>query len=171
MERSYRASNGLFLYVAFLLLDALVLGWEGARRVTHAAPVSGLLLLLIGLACLALAAVLAANWGQAKVVITHDSLLIRGERPPRRIYWADVDSVREIHGPAYQLSLRELLPGPYLPHGLVRGETVLEVVARPAMRVVLRRSLVEGYGALRDDVLRSIPRDAEVDLHARWWRD
>ena len=97
--------------------------------------------------------------------------LIRGETPPRRIYWADVDRVRELHGPAYQLSLRHLLPGPYLPHTLVRGETVLEVLARPGMRVVLRQALVDGYDSLKEDVLRLISKTAEVDLHGRWWRE
>jgi hypothetical protein len=53
----------------------------------------------------------------------------------------------------------------------VRGETVLEVLARPGMRVVLRQALVDGYDSLKEDVLRLISKTAEVDLHGRWWRE
>jgi hypothetical protein len=171
MERTYRASTGLFLYTAFLLIDGIVLAWEGIRRWMAGLTGSGILLLVLALVCFALAAALVINWGRLRVVITHEALIVRGERPVRRMYWADVDRVREIKGPAYQLSLRGLLPGPYLPHGLLRGETVLEVVARPAMRIVLRQALIDSYGALRDDVVRSVPKDAELDLHARWWKE
>jgi hypothetical protein len=39
------------------------------------------------------------------------------------------------------------------------------------MRILLRRALLQGYGALQQDVVRSVPKDADVDLHARWWHD
>ena len=70
-----------------------------------------------------------------------------------------------------ELALRHLLPGPFLPHTLLRGETVLEVVARPGVRILLRQALFDGYGSLREDVLRLISKTAEVDLHGRWWRE
>ena len=98
-------------------------------------------------------------------------MLISGDGPDRRIYWSDVEQVREIRGPPYQLSLRRLLPGPYLPHTLLRGETILEIVARPATRVLLRRALVGGFGSLHEDVLSHVPKEAALDLHVRWWRD
>ena len=170
MERTYRASNGVFLYTAFLLLDAVVLGVEGTNRLRHGAPISGGLIALLAAVCLVCALALFTRWGRVRVIVTQDALLVRGETPPRRIYWSDVDRVRELRGPAYQLSLRDLLPGPYLPHALLRGETVLEVLARPGMRVLLRAALVDGYASLRDDVLRLISKTAEVDLHGRWWR-
>ena len=171
MERTYRASNGIFAYAVFLLLDAVAVGWEGLKRLQAAGIFSAAILLLVALICLGCAAALVWRWGRVRVIITSDTLLVRGEMPPRRIYWADVDRVREIRGPAYQLSLRRLLPGPYFPHTLVRGETVLEVLARPGMRVVFRRALVDGYEALKQDALRSISKTAEVDLHGRWWRE
>ena len=172
MERTYRASNTvLWLYPLFLVFDTLILGYDGVTRLRHGAPISGVFLLILALACLVCAVALFARWGRVHVVVTPDALLVRGETPPRRIYWADVDRVRELQGPAYQLSLRDLLPGPYLPHTLLRGETVLEILARPGMRVVLRRALVDGYGSLKEDVLRLISKTAEVDLHGRWWRN
>jgi hypothetical protein len=171
MERTYRASNGVFIYALFLALDAVVLGWDAAGRLRHGAPISGVVEILLALVCAGCAIALVWRYGRVSVIVTPDALLIRGETPPRRIYWADVDRVRELHGPAYQLSLRHLLPGPYLPHTLVRGETVLEVLARPGMRVVLRQALVDGYDSLKEDVLRLISKTAEVDLHGRWWRE
>jgi hypothetical protein len=48
---------------------------------------------------------------------------------------------------------------------------VLELTVRPDARLLIRRSLVDRYGSLRDDVLRSVSKHAEVDLHARWWRE
>jgi hypothetical protein len=171
MERTYRASNGVFLYTLFLALDTLVLGWDGVGRLRRGLPLSGVVLVLLAVICAACAIALLWRWGRVRVIITPDALLVRGEAPVRRVYWADVDRVRELRGPAYQLSLRHLLPGPYLPHTLLRGETVLEVLARPGMRVVLRQALVDGYGSLKEDVLRLISKTAEVDLHGRWWRE
>jgi hypothetical protein len=171
MERSYRAANGIFAYALFLALDCAALTWEGARRWQAGASVPAFVLLSLAAICLICALALLWRWGRVRVVVTPDTLLVRGEMPPRRIYWADVDRVREIRGPSYQLSLRRLLPGPYFPHTLLRGETVLEVVARPGMRVIFRRALVDGYEALKQDVLRSISKTADIDLHSRWWRD
>ena len=107
------------------------------------------------------------------MVITPEAMALsgQGDRPAQLVEWADVERVREVKGPAYQLSLRGLLPGPYLPHGLLRGETVLEIDAHPNQRVLLRRALVGGYGALQQDVVRQVPKDTAIDLHARWWRD
>ena len=171
MERTYRAANGVILYTLFLAIDALVLAIDGLNRLRHGLPWSGALLLLLGLACISCSIALAWRWGRVQVIVTRDALLIRGETPARRIYWADVDRVREIRAPAYQLSLQNLLPGPYLPHSLVRGETVLEILARPGMRVVVRQALVDGYDSLKEDVLRLISKTAEVDLHGRWWHE
>jgi hypothetical protein len=171
MERTYRASNNVFFYAFFLLLDTLALGWDGVGRLRQGLTVSGALLALLALACAAAAVLLLWRWGRVRIIVTPDALLVRGETPPRRIYWADVDRVREIHGPPYQLSLRRLLPGPYLPHTLLRTETVLEVLARPGTRVLVRRALIDGYGSFKEDVLRLISKTAQVDLHGRWWRE
>ena len=172
MERTYRASNGLFFYVAFLVLDALVLAFEALVRIQTDRLPSGVFLALLALGCAGLAALVFLRWGRLRVVITPETMTVwGGDGRPQHVEWADVERVREMTGPAYQLSLKELLPGPYLPHGLVRGETVLEVTSRPRQRILLRRSLVNGFGALRQDVQRSVPKDAEIDLHARWWRD
>jgi hypothetical protein len=171
MDRTYRASNGIYIYAALLILAAVVLAFEAVQRFRGEAAVSGVLLALLAGAWFLVAVALLSRTGRLRIVIRPDSILMTGLGPPRRMSWADVESVREVRGPAYELSLRNLLPGPFLPHGILRGETVLELIARPAMRIVFRRALVESYGALQQDVLRSIPKDAEVDLHARWWRD
>jgi hypothetical protein len=171
MERTYRASAKVYVYALLLAIDAAILGWEASNRLSRGALPSGAIVALLALGCLLGAWYLVWRWGRLRVSITRDALVIRGPASPRRLYWADVDRVREIRGPAYQLSLRRLLPGPYLPDTLLRGETVLELVARPGTRLVLRRALIDGYEALRQDVLRSISKTAEVDLHARWWRD
>jgi hypothetical protein len=171
MDRTYRASNGIYLYAAVLLVAAVVLAFEALQRFRSAASVPGVLLLILAAAWLLVAVALLSGTGRLRVVIRPDSIVMAGMGPTRRMAWTDVESVREIRGPAYELSLRDLLPGPFLPHGILRGETVLELIARPAMRMVFRRAIVESYGALQQDVLRSIPKDAEVDLHARWWKD
>jgi hypothetical protein len=173
MARVFRSSNGLYFYIGFLLLDALVLGAEGAARLQGGQLPTGVLLGVLAAACVAVAAVLYVRWGRLQVTISPETLTIsgQGDRPPQHLEWADVERVRELRGPAYQLSLRGLLPGPYLPHGLLRGETVLEIDAHPGQKVLVRRALVSGYGALQQDVIRSVPKDAEIDLHARWWRD
>lgn len=172
MERTYRASNWIWFYTTFLLLDAFILTIESANRVRAGAPFSGVILGILALICLGCATLLAWRCGRLKVTVRHDAVLVNGDGGlPRNMHWEDVDLVREIRGPAYQLSLRRLLPGPYLPHTLFRGETVLEVLARPAMRIVFRQALIRGYGTLREDVVRaSRAGGAEVDLHARWWR-
>ena len=170
MERTYRPSNAVYLYAALLALDTVVLAWEGLRRLRSGEPLAGGVLVVLGIICAVAAAALFWRCGRTRVVITRDALVVRGESPPRRVYWADVDRVREFHGPAYQLALQHLFTGPYLPHGLMRGETILELTARPGGRLLIRRALIDGYEALRQDVLRSISKHAEVDLHARWWR-
>ncbi|MGH2350229.1 MAG: hypothetical protein ACRDJN_01275 [Chloroflexota bacterium] len=171
MEHSYRAANGLYFYVAFLIVDALILAYEAITRLRTGQPIPGVLLAALAALCVGVAVLLFARWGRLRIVITPEMLSVFGDGPSRRIDWADVERVREVRGPAYQLSLRDLLPGPYLPLGLLRGETVLELSGQPAMRIVVRRALVSGYGALRQDVLSSIPKDTEVDLHARWWHE
>ncbi len=171
MERSYRASNGLYFYIAFLALDALVLMLEAVARLRTDRAVSGLFLGILATLCAAVAVLLFVRWGRLRVVITAETLTLTGEGPPQQLEWADVERVREMRGPAYQLSLRGLLPGPYLPHGLLQSETVLEISVHPGGRLVLRRALIAGYGALQQDVLRSVSKDTEIDLHARWWKD
>jgi hypothetical protein len=173
MERTFRASGGLYFYIAFLVLDALVLGIEGATQLRAGSLPSAVLLLALAALCAGLAGALFLRWGRLRVVITPEAMALsgQGDRPPQLVEWADVERVREVRGPAYQLSLRGLLPGPYLPHGLLRGETVLEIDAHPNQRVLLRRALVGGYGALQQDVIRQVPKDTVIDLHARWWRD
>jgi hypothetical protein len=116
------------------------------------------------------AAYLLARWGRLRVSLRSDALSVVGDGPERHLSWADVVAVREYRGPAYQLSVRGLFPGPYLPHGLLRGEAVLEIEARPAVKLHFRQALLDSYGAFRQDVLRSVGRDVPVDLHARWWR-
>jgi hypothetical protein len=173
MDRVFRASNGLYFYVAFLILDALVLGLEAGSRLRSGQAPAGVLLILLAVACLAIAALLYLRWGRIRVTVSPETLTVsgQGDRAAQHVEWADVERVRELKGPAYQLSLRGLLPGPYLPHGLVRGETVLEIDVHPGQKVLVRRALISGYGALQQDVIRAVPKDTEVDLHARWWRD
>lgn len=171
MERSYRASNGLYFYIIFLALDAIVLAVEATVRLRSDRVISGALLAGLAVLCVVVAVLLFLRWGRLRVAITAETLTVSGDGPLQQVEWADVERVREMRAPAYQLSLKGLLPGPYLPHGLVRGETVLEIAAHPGPRVVLRRALVSGYGALQQDVLRSVSKDTEIDLHARWWRE
>lgn len=169
MDRVYRASNGLYAYALFLTVDAVVLGWEAGQRLRADAIVASVVLGIMATICISFAVALLLRWGRLHIVLTPETLVVKGVRPVRRLNWSDIGQVREIRGPAYQLSLRRLLPGPYLPHGLLRGETVLELQAAPAVRIVLRHALIKGYSTLREDVLRSVPKNAAVDLHARWW--
>ena len=169
MERTYRASSAVYVYLALLALATLALAFEAAQRFRGGDAVAAALLGALAAVWLAVLVWLYVRWGRLRVVIRPDSLLVTGGGPTRRVSWSDIEQVREIRGPAYELALKGLLPGPYLPHGLLRGETVLELVTRAATRVVLRRALVQGYGALQQDVVRLVPKDAEVDLHARWW--
>jgi len=171
MERSYRASNNVFFYAFFLALDALVLGWEGVNRLRHGETISGAVLALLALICAMVSVLLLWRWGRVRITVTPDGLLVRGMPGPPRVYWSEVEQVREVRGPAYQLSLRRYLPGPFLPHTLLRNETVLEVFAQPDARLVVRQALIDGYGSFKEDVLRLIPRTADVDLHGRWWRE
>ncbi len=170
MERSYRSSNALYAYAFLLALTGLLLGVEAIQRVRGGATAFSVVLAVFALAWIGCAAALGVRWGRTRISLRSDALAISGDGPERRLPWSDVISVREYRGPAYQLSIRGLLPGPYLPHGLLRGETVLEIEARPAMLLHFRQALVDSYGAFRQDVLRSVSRDVPVDLHARWWR-
>ena len=137
MERTFGASGGLYFYIAFLVLDTLVLGIEGATQLRAGSLPAAILLLALAALCAALAAALFLRWGRLRVVITPEAMALsgQGDRPAQLVEWADVERVREVKGPAYQLSLRGLLPGPYLPHGLLRGETVLEIDAHPGQKV------------------------------------
>jgi hypothetical protein len=171
MERTYRASNALYVYLALLALATLALSVEAVQRFQNGDSVAAALLGVLAAVWLVILLWLYARWGRLRVVVRPDSLLVAGGGPTRRIRWSDVEQVREIRGPAYQLSLKGWLPGPYLPHGLLQGETVLELVTHSAMSLVLRRALVHGYGTLQQDVVRLVPKDADVDLHARWWHD
>lgn len=170
MERSYRTSNGVFMYAFLLALTGLLLGLEAVQRLRADSPAWGIFLSLMAVAWVACGVALLLRWGRLRLTLRSDSLVIAGDGPERRIDWANVERVQEFSGPAYQLGLRGLLPGPYLPHGLLRGETVLQVDARPAMRLRVRKALVDSYAAFRQDVVRSAGRDVLVDLHARWWR-
>ena len=121
MERSYRAANGLFAYAVLLVLTAILLGLEAAQRFRLGAPGWGVFLIVFALAWVLCAAYLLWRWGRVRITLRSDSLAMKGDGPDRRVAWRDVERIREFRGPAYQLSLRGLLPGPYLPHGLVRG--------------------------------------------------
>lgn len=170
MERSYRASNALYAYAFLLGLTALLLGIEAIQRLRSGATGTSILLAILALAWGGCAAYLGYRWGRLRVSLRSDALAVYGDGPERRVPWSNVIAVREYRGPAFQLAIRGLLPGPYLPHGLLRGESVLEVEARPTMTLHFRQALVDSYGAFRQDVLRSVSRDVPVDLHARWWR-
>ncbi|HEX2035107.1 MAG TPA: PH domain-containing protein [Chloroflexota bacterium] len=171
MERRYRASSGLFFYIAFLAVDALVLGWDGANRLMDGPSLAGVVLAALAAMCALLALILFVRWGRLRVVVSPQALTVVGDGRARHVGWGDIERVREIRGPAYQLSVQGLLPGPYLPHGLLRGETVLELDTTSGKRILLRRALIGRYASLQQEVLRSIPKDTQVDLHARWWRD
>src|SRR5437762_12357418 len=125
MERSFRASNGLYVYVFLLALTGLLLAVEATQRLRAGAVGWGVLLWILAVTWLGCGAALLYAWGRLRITLTSDSLHITGSGPDRRIVWRDVERIKEYRGPAYQLSLRGLLPGPYLPHGLLRGETVL----------------------------------------------
>lgn len=170
MERTFRASNTVFWYAAFLLFDTGALARE-SRQAFAVGGAGGVLLAVLALCCLACAALLLWRYGRVVVVVTPEMLAVRGAASTHRIYWTEVDRVRELHGPAYQLSLQGLLPGPYLPHGLLNGETVLEILVRPGVRLVFRRSLIARYDEFREETVRMVPKSAEIDLRARWWRD
>jgi len=170
MERSYRSSNGVFLYALLLILTALLLGFESVQRIRAGVGAWGAVLALLALAWLGCALYFLYHWGRIRIVIRSDYLGMAGNGPERRVAWSDVERVREFRGPAYQLSLRGLLPGPYLPHGLLRGETVLAIDLRAATRMLFRQALTDSYVAFRQETVRSVGRDVEVDLHGRWWR-
>ena len=170
MERSYRASNGIFAYAALLILTAVLLALEASQRFRQGSTGWGAFLALFALSWVACAGYLLWWWGRLRVVVRSDSLSMSGNGPDRRVAWRDVERIREFRGPAYQLSLRGLLPGPYLPHGLLRGETVLALDIHPATRLYFRQALLDSYPAFRQEVVRSAGRDVEVDLHARWWK-
>ncbi|NCA15389.1 MAG: hypothetical protein EBS89_14945 [Proteobacteria bacterium] len=61
-------------------------------------------------------------------------------------------------------------PGSASSIGLLAGERILEIIHRPGARFLIRESLVEGYGGLRQDILNYVGRDTLVNLHARYWR-
>jgi hypothetical protein len=170
MERGFRSSNGVYIYVFLLALTGLLLGVEATQRFRGGAVGWGVLLVLLAVGWLGSAAALFYTWGRARIALTTDALTISGYGPDRRVVWRDVERIREFKGPAYQLSLRGLLPGPYLPHGLLRGETVLLLDVHPATRLLFRQALLDSYGALRQEVVRCAGKDVEVDLHARWWK-
>ena len=172
MERTYRTSNAVYVYAFLLALSGVWIAFEATQQLRVGNPVAAVFLALVALTWLGCAGFLVLRWGQLRITVSSDQIAVTGgEGPERRLYWADVYRVRELRGPAYQLMLRGLLPGPYLPLGLIRSETVLEIAGRPASRVLFRQALVQSYPAFQQDVLRSVPRDTEVDLHARWWRD
>ena len=170
MERSYRASNGVFAYAVLLLLTAVLLGVEASQRVRAGWVGWGVFLALFAAAWVVCAAYLLWRWGRVRITLRSDSLSMTGNGPDRRVAWRDIERIREFRGPAYQLSLRGLLPGPYVPHGLLRGETVLQLDIHPATRLLFRQALIDAYPSLRQEVVRSAGRDVDVDLHARWWR-
>ena len=169
MERSYRSSNGVFLYALLLILTALLLGLEAVQRIRSGVLAWGAVLALLAVAWIGCALYFLYRWGRVHIVIRSDYLGMAGNGPERRVAWSDVTRVREFRGPAYQLSLRGLLPGPYLPHGLMRGETVLAIDMRASTRMLFRQALIDSYVAFRQETVRSVGRDVEVDLHGRWW--
>lgn len=170
MERRYRASNAIFIYAGLLIVTALLLIYEAVQRLRAEAIIWAVVLGLLGVIWLVVAGVLLYSCGRLLVHVRVDQIAMSGGGPEQRLYWAEIVRVREYRGPAYQLSLRSLLPGPYLPLGLLRGEAVLEITAESGIRLLFRQSLVENYGSLRQEILSSVPRDTDVDLHARWWR-
>ena len=170
MERSYRASNGIYVYAALLVLTATLLGIEATQRLRQGSMGWGAFLALFAAAWVACAVYLVWRWGRVRVTLRSDSLSMTGDGPDRRVAWRDVERIQEFRGPAYQLSLRGLLPGPYVPHGLLRGETVLALDIHPATRLLFRQALLDAYPAFRQEVVRSAGRDVDVDLHARWWK-
>jgi hypothetical protein len=170
VERSYRAANGIFVYAALLILTAALLGIEAVQRLRQGAMAWGIALAAVAAAWVLLAAYLLWRWGRMRITLRSDSLSMTGNGPDRRVAWRDVERIREFRGPAYQLSLRGLLPGPYVPHGLLRGETVLALDVHPATRLLFRQALIDAYPVFRQEVVRSAGREVDVDLHARWWR-
>jgi hypothetical protein len=170
MERVYRVSNSLYIYLFLLVLTALLLAFEAFQRLRTGDTGWGAFILVLALAWVGCAVAVYLRWCRLRIGIRSDSLTVTGDGPEKRLAWTDVERVREFRGPAYQLALRGLLPGPYLPHGLFRGETVLALQVRGSSQLLFRQSLIDSYGAFRQEVVRSLGRDVGVDLHARWWR-
>ena len=160
--------GGLYFYIAFLVLDTLVLGSRGPPSCAPAPPAPS--------SCwpsrrLRLAGALFLRWGRLRVVITPEAMALSGQATARRSWWSGRtwsgcgrSKGRPISSPC---------------GGSSRGRTSrtaccggdgAEIDAHPGQKGP-GAALVGGYGALQQGRVRQVPKDTAIDLHARWWRD
>jgi hypothetical protein len=170
MDRQYGASGSARNYASMLVVDAAVLGWDGLGFWSDGSRFLGFLYALLAVACFATGGILYLRWGRARVRLNPDGIEVERHGGKRAVRWADVAGVSEFKGPPLALGDRALFYGPLLPAGLLTGERVLEIIHRPGARLLIRESLVDGYGGLRQDILNYVGRDTLVNLHARYWR-
>jgi len=169
MERQFRASSSVNWYIALLTFDAIALVWDAFNRYQDGATFTPILWISVAIVCAVTGANLYLRWGRSRCRLDNVGMELEVDGVAREIRWADVAGIREFRGPALGLHDQGLLVGPFLPVGMLAGERVLEIIHRPGQRTLIRDSLIEGYGALRGDVLRFC-RDAEVNMNARYWR-
>jgi hypothetical protein len=110
------------------------------------------------------------RWGRAQYRLTPVGIEVERYGESKAVRWADVAGINEFKGPPFALDERALFFGPLLPLGFLAGERILEIIHRPGARFLIRESLVEGYGGLRQDILNYVGRDTLVNLQARYWR-
>lgn len=170
MDRQYGGAGAIRNYAAILVIDAGVLAWDGASLWGGGSIMTGLLCLLLAIACLAVGAYLYSRWGRPRYRLNPDGIEVRQRGEARVIRWTDIAGVNEFKGPPMALDDRDLFYGPLLPLGFLVGERVLEVIHRPGARFLIREALVDGYGGLRQDILNYVGRETLVNLHARYWR-
>ncbi len=169
MERQFRAASHVNWYVALLSFDAVALIWDAFNRYQAGATVTPIVWMVVAIVCAVTGAILHLRWGRSRCRLNAVGMELEFDGVVREIRWADVAGVREFRGPAFGLHDQGLLLGPFLPFGMLAGERVLEIIHRPGQRTLIRDALIEGYDALRGDVLRFC-RDAEVNMNARYWR-
>jgi hypothetical protein len=170
MDRQYGGSGAVRNYTTVLVVDAAVLGWDSLGLWSSGSPFVAFLYVFLAIGCIATAATLYLRWGRARYRLNPDGIEVERHGEKRAVRWADIAGISEFKGPPIALEDRALFYGPLLPLGLLAGERVLEVIHRPGARFLIRESLVEGYGGLRQDILNYVGRDTLVNLHARYWR-
>lgn len=170
MDRQYGGSGAVRNYAAMLVVDAAVLGWDGVGLWSENSPFFAFLYVFLAVGCVATGTLLYTRWGRARYRLNPDGIEVARHGETKTVRWADIAGISEFKGPPIALEGRALFYGPLLPLGLLAGERVLEIIHRPGARFLIRESLVEGYGGLRQDILNYVGRDTLVNLHARYWR-
>jgi hypothetical protein len=170
MDRLYGGSGAVRNYAAILVVDGAVLGWDGIALWSDGSPLIAFLYVVLALGCIATGGGLYMRWGRARYRLSPEGIEVERHGESKAVRWADIAGISEFKGPPIALQDRALFYGPLLPLGLLAGERILEIIHRPGARFLIRESLVEGYGGLRQDILNYVGRDTLVNLHARYWR-